>query len=146
MSGPTTAQRPAGGAPTRLLRQLRPWHVLALLATIAVLITAPRLTQEPTFISEVTVDNPTRYDIGIQVTGEDRDGWMSVGTARRAGTSSFEEIYDQGDVWIFRFRAQGEEGGEIRLNRTELKRRNWRVEIPESVGEELQSKGAPFPP
>ncbi|MFZ6003033.1 MAG: hypothetical protein ACOYXM_03800 [Actinomycetota bacterium] len=146
MSGPATAQRPAGGAPTRLYRQLRPWHLLVPLAGIVVIIAAARLMQEPTFIREITVQNPTRYDIGIAVTSEDRDGWMSVGTARRGETSSFEEIYDQGDVWIFRFRAQGVEGGELRLTRTQLEHANWRVEIPESVGDELQSRGAPFPP
>jgi len=146
MSGPTTAQRPTGGVPTRLYRQLRPWHVLVLLAYVVLLTAAARLLQELTFIHEITVENPTRYDIGIDVTSEDRDGWMSVGTARRGETSSFEEIYDHGDVWVFRFQAQGEEGGELRLTRTQLERASWRFTIPESVGEALQSRGAPFPP
>lgn len=146
MSGPTTAQRPAGGAPTRLHRQIRVWHLLVLVGTVTVILAAGRLMQEPSFIREITFDNRTSYDIGIQVTHGKRDGWMSIGTVRHASNSTFHEIYDQGDVWIFRFRAQGEEGGELRLTRTELERANWRLEIPESVGEELQSKGAAFPP
>ncbi|MDP9403822.1 MAG: hypothetical protein M3P85_10975 [Actinomycetota bacterium] len=117
-----------------------------LLASVAGMITAGRLMQEPTFIREITVENPTRYDIEIQVTDGDRDGGVSLGTARRASTSTFQEIYDQGDVWIFRFTAQGEEGGELSITRTELERTSWHVEIPEAVGDELRAKGAAFPP
>lgn len=146
MNGPTTARRPADDAPLRLYRRLSIWHLVAAAAGVAAMLLLGRLMEQPTFIDEISIDNPTRYDIRIQVTGGDRDGWMTIGTARRDSTSTFEQIVDHGDVWIFRFTAQLEDGGELRLKRTALESAGWRFEIPESVGDELQTHGAPFPP
>lgn len=145
MSGPTTTQRPSPGAPARY-RQLRPWHLLVTIISVGSLVLVSRLMEPPTFIDRITVQNPTRYDITIYVTEGDRDGWMAVGTARREDTEVFEEIFDQGEVWIFRFTAQGKEGGELRVTKSQLEQSKWRIEIPRSVGDELQDKGAPFPP
>lgn len=145
MSGPTTAQRPTGGPPA-LHRTLHPWHLLVVAVAVALLFAASELLKQPTFIDEITVENPTRYDITIHVTDAGRDGWMAVGTGERQSTSTFEEIIDQGEVWIFRFAAQGEDGGELRRSKAELERANWQVKIPMSVSDTLQSNGASFPP
>lgn len=57
-----------------------------------------------------------------------------------------EQITDQGEVWIFRFGGQGEQGGELRIDRSQLERESWRVRIPDRIGYELAAKGAPPTP
>lgn len=144
MTGPTATRSQAAGARASF-RRPRLSHLAAAALGVAVLLMVGQLMKEPNFIERIEVQNPTRYDITVHVAGE-ADGWMTVGTSRRQGTSTFEEIYDQGDLWILRFTAQGEEGGELRLSKTKLERDEWRIEIPSSVAEQLQEAGAPFPP
>lgn len=145
MTGTTTATRPDGGTPAAFYRRIIPAGVVVALV-LAAAVPLMRLLETPSFVDRISVENPTRYDIGIEVTDADRDGWMAIGTARRATDSTFQEIIDQGDVWIFRFRAQGEDGGELRVTRQELERDEWKLTIAESVEDDLQAKGAAFPP
>lgn len=105
-----------------------------------------RLTAVPSFVDRISFDNRSEYDVSIRLTGEERDGWLIVGTARREATTTMEEIIDQGDVWIFGFFAQGEEAGELRVERSRLEDDGWRVAVPDRVGAELRAKGAPPPP
>jgi hypothetical protein len=104
------------------------------------------LLDSPRFIPQVRFENPTAYDLEIDVATAQHDGWMPVGTARRNGTTIAQEIFDIGDVWIFRFAAQGEIASELRISRAALERNQWRVPIPAVVGRQLQDKGAPLPP
>ena len=105
-----------------------------------------RLTAGPSFVDRMAFDNPSEYDVLIRLTGEERDGWLILGTARRAATTTVGEIVDQGDVWIFGFFAQGEEAGELRVERSRLEGDGWRVTVPDQVAAELRAKGAPPPP
>jgi hypothetical protein len=146
MTGTTTATRPNGGTPAAFYRRINLVGVVLAIVLAAAAVPLMGLLEGPSFVDRLSVENPTRYDIGIDVTDADRDGWMAIGTARRATSSTFEEIIDQGDVWIFRFRAQGEDGGELRVTRQELEGDGWKLTIPESVGDDLQAKGAAFPP
>lgn len=70
---------------------------------------------------------------------------VAVGTVQRATTSTFEEIVDQGDAWIFRFSTQGEDSGELQVARQQLERDGWRIRVPAEVGEQLAVEGVPFP-
>ena len=38
----------------------------------------------PSLVARITVTNPTVYEIGIDVTGNDDDGWIAVGTRGEA--------------------------------------------------------------
>lgn len=146
MGGSMTASRRPDGAPAGLRRRRWIYDGLTLVLALAAIVPATRLLDLPPFIERITVMNPTVYDIGIEVTGRDRDGWVAVGTARRESTSVFEAILDQGDVWIFRFSAQGRDGGELRVPRHQLEADAWTVAIPEEVGRKLAEQGAPPPP
>jgi hypothetical protein len=115
-------------------------------AVAALFVSVTQLLAPPRFISRINFENPTAYDLHIEVTDAKRDGWMPVGTARRDGTTIAEEIYDIGDVWLFRFGGQGEHGGELPLTRTQLKQDKWRVQIPAGVGDQLRERGASPPP
>ncbi len=71
---------------------------------------------------------------------------MAVTTARRNGTTVAQDVYDIGDVWVFRFTTQGQEGGEVRVTRSEPAGDEWHLGIPERVGVQLHAKSAPEPP
>ena len=84
---------------------------LVISGAVAVLIGSPLLCG-PAFVEEVSVVNRSEYDIGVQVSGGERDGWMSVTTAAKRSTNVTADVIDQGRIWVFRFAAQGQQGGE----------------------------------
>lgn len=104
------------------------------------------LFESPPFVARITFVNPTEYDLAINATDADRDGWTPVGTARRKSTTVHEEIIDKGEVWIFRFGGQGDVAGELRVTRAELEGTNWMIRIPDRIADELRAKGAPPTP
>lgn len=136
--------------PNALQRRAAAAAVAALLvgAALFALATGPlsAFLDTPSFIDRITFVNESEYDISIDVTTSSRDGWLSVGTAQRRATSAHEEVIDQGGVWIFRFAAQGEAAGELRMTRADLEDADWTVRIPDRVREELRAKGAPPTP
>lgn len=144
MSGATTTGRPTGGAPFRVRRAgIADFAVAGVV--VAMLVAVPRFLDSPHLVDRLAVENPTGYDISIEVTDQRRRGWVAVGTAQRATTSAFEEIVDQGDVWIFRFSTQGEDGGELQVSRQQLERDGWRMRVPAAVGEQLEVERIPLP-
>ena len=134
----------------RTLRSVGPIVAVAVVVGLALLALAmgplSGLLEGPSFVDRIAFVNQSEYDIAVEVTSETRDGWLSVGTAQRRATSVRREIIDQGDVWIFRFAAQGETAGELRMTRAELEAAGWTVRLPDSVRDELRRKGAPPSP
>ena len=120
----------------------KPILVLLVLLAVALLVPVSQLFVESRFIPRVSFENATPYDIGIEVSGGAREGWMPVGVAGRSGTTDIEEVYDVGEVWVFRFVGQGRHGGDLPLTRSQLERDGWRVRIPERVGAKLREEGA----
>ncbi len=143
MSGTTTARRPTGGAPFPI-RGVATTGLAVAGVVVVVLFAVPRL-DSPHLVDRLVVENLTGYDISIDVTDHRRRGWVALGTAQRSTTSTFEEIVDQGEEWIFRFSAQGKDGGEVQLSRQHLERDRWRMRLPAEVGERLEVDGAPLP-
>ncbi len=114
MTGRKTVEpRPIGDA-LALTRGVSPWYVATVVAGIAVLIVVARFLEPPSVVAQITVDNSTRYDVAIDVSGGDSPGSMAVGSARRTATTTFQEVVDQGDAWTFHFSAQGKDGGAVR--------------------------------
>jgi hypothetical protein len=145
MSGPTTS-RPPGRPSLGVRPRWRAWYLLPLVALIPALLPLSSLLDGPPVVDRITIENPTDYDITVDVSNREGRYWMSAGTLRRRSTEDLEQIIDQGEAWILRFRAQGEEGGQLRLTRDELRAARWRIRVPDSVIEELQAKGALVPP
>jgi hypothetical protein len=101
--------------------------------------------QEPPRISSVSITNTTRFDIAVDVRGP-TGGWMPLATAERTATTSVADVVDQGHTWTFRFRAQGEQPGSLRVDRKTLEASGWAIEIPSEIERELVRAGAPLPP
>lgn len=131
----------------RTHRRRRLWRFAAAAAAVGVAAgLGPVLLRGPAFVERVSFVNRGPYDIHVEVSGGERSGWMIVTTADKESTSFGFEIIDQGDIWVFRFRAQGREGGELRTSRAELQQAGWTVEIPEAVTARLRDAGAPPTP
>lgn len=96
----------------------------------------------PAFVERVSVVNDSPYDIHVEVTGEERAGWLSVTTADHGATGLGLEVIDQGPIWIFRFTAQGRGGGELRVLRGDLQQAGWTIEVPDAVIDRLRQAGA----
>ena len=92
-------------------------------------------------VERLTIRNRTRYDVEIRVTDGDRDGWIVLGRTQRGARTVHESLEDLGDVWIFRFESAHTLGGELRLDRTQLARNRWTVDVPQKVDDALQKAG-----
>jgi hypothetical protein len=145
MTERTTAERPIRGS-LAFSRRVRPWYLIAIVAGAAAVVLLARLVQPPSTIDRLTVKNPTKFDVAVAVDGGGDEGWMPVGSVRRASTATFEDVVDQGGTWRFQLSAQGKDGGEVQISKADLEKAGWHFEIPESVSDKLLSEGAEFPP
>jgi hypothetical protein len=100
------------------------------------------LVRDPSFVDRVEVRNPTGYDLNIDITGSDRDGWLPISVATGGNNvTSTDEVVDQGDTWIFRFNYAGYSAGELRVPRSQLQDADWRVVVPDVVARRLLDQG-----
>jgi hypothetical protein len=113
-------------------------RTLAMLALLVASCSGP-----PSVVDGITIANPTAYDLDVEVTDEDRDGWLPVAIVEAESEDIVPAITDQGEVWIFRFRHFGDPVGELSFTRTELERNGWRVEVPAEVEDRLEQLGRP---
>jgi hypothetical protein len=114
--------------------------VLAVVAGLAAAAFVLEAMRSPSFVKQVTVENPTVYQLEVDVS-DGRQGWLGLGAVVREGTQTFLEVIDQGDTWVFRFAYGGIDGGEITLRREELARSRWRVRVPDEVRARLAAAG-----
>jgi hypothetical protein len=135
---------PAVQSPPAPLTERRPvveW--IALLVVIGLLVvTMVQLVRGPRFVHHVRVTNRSTLAIDTDVADAGRDGWLSVAIARPGERMTTRDVVDQGDTWIFRFRAGGHEGGEVRVSRDRLARAGWTIEIPDPVIDRLERANA----
>jgi len=116
------------------------WIALVLLALIAFL-GVSRLLHTTTMIDHVTIRNDSGYDLDVDATGVAHDGWTPVGIALAHAATEVRDVVDHGDVWIFRFRGQARDGGEVRVTRAELEAGDWTVAVPAAVADRIGSAG-----
>jgi hypothetical protein len=144
---PPTAVRPSRSEQAgSLLRRVRPLELVIAVLILAMIVPLSRIAFQPNYINTISFENPSAYDLNIDVSDAGRTGWMAVTTARRNRTTVAQDVYDIGNNWVFRFTAQGQEAGEVRVTRADLAGDGWHVRIPEGIGAQLRAKGAPEPP
>jgi hypothetical protein len=131
MSRATATSRPRIGTD----RTVWVSHLITALVAAAAIVTATRLLALPSVVDRITVENPTRSNLTISVTDEDRDGWMTIGIAPPEATSTFDQIIDHGHTWIFRFSADGVGDVELQLTRQQLDDGQWRLSVPATLRE-----------
>lgn len=110
---------------------------------LAMTLLASACSGPPPTVGAITIVNGTVYDLGVEVTDQDRGAWLPLTTVEAQSERTSEEVIDQGDKWIFRFIHWGEPVGELSRNRPELELDRWRVEVPEDVAETIANLGRP---
>jgi hypothetical protein len=125
------------------------WRAATIVAGVVVAlvfaITLVRSVQSgPHFVHRLTVVNPTAYDLTMDVNGSD-GSLTNLGVANRHVSTTFADVADQGPVWIFHFRAQGQDGGIAQYRRDDLRAADWRVTVPAQVDDRLHSEVQPPP-
>ena len=122
---------------------LRPDFVALGLAVVAVMVIGLLILQEPARVSSVTFTNPSPYDVVVDVSSKDRASWLPLAVVDVGTTREYGDVLDQGDTWVFRFRAQGVDGGEVAVSRHDLAAAGWKYTIPNEVIQRFQAAGAP---
>ena len=117
-----------------------PWEVVIGIL-LALFLTGP-LVRGPRFVSRVTIENPSQHTITVSATTRAHDGWTVVGVAAARTSTSFDEVIDQGDTWVFRARGNIGPPVEFEVPRADLERSRWRVTVPDEVERQLRSSGA----
>jgi len=104
------------------------------------------LLDGPPRVDHLTINNPTDYDLTIQLApGPDR-AWLPFAVIGLRSTREFHDVLDQGDSWEFRFHAQGQDGGNVTVTRAKLEADGWQLTVPDAVVTQLQLLGAPRSP
>ena len=96
----------------------------------------------PATVDMVTFTNQTAYDIHLYVGPSDEDRWLAVGTVEHGTQRSFAHVSDQGETWRFRFRAQGQAGGELTVARAALAADDWTVALPPASAAHRRARDA----
>jgi hypothetical protein len=97
-------------------------------------------------IHEITLTNPTDYEVFVSVGTEPAGATLPLVALRPHETRVIKDVLDQGDQWVLHLRGQGREVGSITLPRADLLAQEWQVELPNSLGDALRAQGAPTSP
>jgi hypothetical protein len=125
------------------LQRSREWlgSVIAGAAILIVVLALVPLLRTPSLVSQVTLVNPTVYQVNVEATGSANDGWDDLGGVPREGEVVVEGVVNEGGRWTFRFTAGGVYAAEMTLSRADLEHDNWRVNIPVGIAVPLQDAG-----
>jgi len=109
-------------------------------AVLVVLLVTPSLDGQ-TFVPRLTFDNPTEFDVNVEVAGGGREAWIDLGTVARGTENVVEEVADPGGTWVFRFSYAGVDAGIVTMDRGALRDAGWQLAVPAEVGESLVGAG-----
>jgi hypothetical protein len=122
---------------------VRPDLVAIALGVVAVLVFGLITLREPARVSTLTLSNPSSYDVTVDVSSKDGHSWLPLAVLDIGATRDYSEVLDQGDTWVFRFRAQGVDGGQAEVTRHDLAAAGWKYVVPNDVIQRIQAAGAP---
>jgi hypothetical protein len=121
--------------------------VLAALAAGVLAVTVlPTLITHPSFVARVSVTNPSDYDVNVFASKEGAATEVALGAAGQQCTTTFEQVADQGEHWVFRFEAQGTPAATITVDRASLEAARWTVAVPDDATQRLAEADVPLPP
>jgi hypothetical protein len=137
----TTVTRPRGDGRSRVSwSPWAAWLALGGVVVVAIAISLAVLDDPDRF--DVEVSNPTAYEISVSVSDGSGQGEMALLTLEPGETRSASGVRDQGELWVFAFRAHGVDGGELRALRSDLRQAGWQVTVPDEVVAQLEARGA----
>ena len=145
---PPVEIRPPAHRPTRhFVRGAHAGIAIAAVATSALVVwLMAAVLRDPGFIDRVQIDNPSGYDIHVDVADRDGQSRLPLGVVGQRCAAEFEDVIDFGDVWVVEFSTQGRKGGGMTVSRVQLERDGWNVRVPDEVVNRLTATGAPPAP
>lgn len=121
-------------------RSLRSVLATVAAATIGLVILGASCAGEQP-IDRLTIVNETPYDVEVQVTDAEKESWLTLGRAEHESSTVNDLVTDMGPTWVFRFHYGGRTVGEVTIDREELARARWRLEVPSAVAERMRELG-----
>jgi hypothetical protein len=95
---------------------------------------------------EVTVVNPTEYDLDVTVRAPGDDARTLFGRVEREDRRTQPHLIDPGAEWVVAFGHDGIDLGELRLSDDELDHLGHTIEVPPEITTRAQEAGlAPTP-
>jgi hypothetical protein len=131
---------------TRLRERLQTNGAAIAVAAVFALLCALFLFDDPGRAPTLTIDNPTAFDIRVEVSDAGRAEWTVLTSARQQCAASVEAPVDRGQTWVFRLRTQGLASEEIAVDRADLERVGWHFAIPVALAQQWEAAGVPHPP
>ncbi len=127
--------------------QTRRLDVVATLATLivgaALLAAVNALLVDPDRV-DLTVENPTQFDVNIDVRSLEGEGRLGLGTVDPGTSKSLSSVVDQGGRWLFEFSYGGVKAPPVEVSREVVT--TGTVVVPEIVGELFLDAGLSPPP
>jgi len=142
---PRTGTKPET-TPERTSSLLHTDFVAVLAACVIGALLCAVLIREPVRIDQMTVNNPTDYELIVQARGGPDQAWMPLVVLAPGATASMDDVIDQGGTWTFRLAGQGEDAGTFDVSRDQLRDAGWRLAIPPTIGDQLRVRGIPPTP
>ena len=138
---PVLTPAPPQEAPTRLGRNVAAVVVGGLVALVLIFAGTQAL-EGPGVIEQVTVDNPTPFQVEVAVAGTEGGARLTLGPVAAGERHAFASVVDQGDRWVVHVTSARSDGGEFVLRRADLERSKWVITIPSEVASRLAANGA----
>ncbi len=122
-------------------RRTFPPVTVIVLAIVGVLLCAAMAyaLRDPEVVSKVTIENPSGLDVNVSVRPAHDDARLILATVSPNTSATTLDVLDQGDDWVFSFSSGGIDGGSLRVSRSKLADDGWRVVVPQSVIQRLES-------
>ncbi len=118
--------------------ELVPAIVVSLVVGVLLILAALSLHTPDTV--QLTVENPLPWRAEVTVRAADSGSYTGAGAVARESSLVFQELPDQGDLWVFSFSYAGHTE-DLEVSRSDLAANGWSVEVPEAFGNQLQDSG-----
>lgn len=118
-----------------------PWvPITVLVALVLVALLASSLRSGP-FVDGVAFENHSDYAFEVAVAASPGGASTVLGNVAARGTTSVENVFDEGSRWTFRFSTQDRVVGDVVMSRDDLISSGWRVVVPARFAEALAGEG-----
>ena len=117
--------------------------VIAVIAGLAIVAALSVILADPPRV-DLLIDNPTAYDVNVDVRPADGGNRLGLGTVDADSEKPFRLVIGQGDRWLFEFSYGGVDAAPIEVAGETVS--EGTVVVPDSVEDEFRAAGLTPPP